>query len=274
MRILCLSNNIVMKQHSKIRLGLINFTNCLPLNYTLEQWQPAGIELIYGNPAQINSLMAAGELDAAPVSSVEYLKNEDKYKLIETACISSDGECGSVILFSDKEFEKIRKVALPNDSATSVVMLKIFMKNHDIIYSKHDYHNINPDIDAALFIGDNALIEKNNCNKYRFAYDLGEMWKRTNNLPAVFGTWVKKEGINHLDDLIAEAIETGLGLYFNQIISTASAKLNLLEEIIVDYLTLKISYQFTERHIKSLEKFKESCNVCFSGYNSSGYNRL
>ena len=125
-----------MKINPKIKLGLINFTNCLPLNYTLEKWKPEGIDLVYGTPAQLNKLMYEGKIDAAPVSSIEYLKNKNNYKLIETACISSEGECGSVILFSQKEMQHIKKIALPNDSASSIAMLKIIMKDHDIIYNE------------------------------------------------------------------------------------------------------------------------------------------
>ena len=153
-----------MKSASKIKLGCINFTNCLPLNYTLDKWQLDDLELVYGTPAELNRLMEEGEIDAAPVSSIEYLKNEDKYDLIQTACISSEGECGSVILFSNKRPENIQTIALPNDSASSIVMLKIILKNYDINYTTHNYDNINLNIDAALFIGDNALIKnyKNN----------------------------------------------------------------------------------------------------------------
>lgn len=265
-----------MKQKNKIKLGLINFTNCLPLNYTLEQWKLDDIELIYGNPAQINALMAAGKLDVAPVSSVEYLKNQNKYKLIETACISSDGECGSVILFSDKELEQVKNIALPNDSASSIAMLKIFLKEYDIIYKLHDYKNIPPDVDAVLYIGDNALIEKNSRKiSLNFSYDIGELWKTMTGCPAVFGTWVKNQGSPPFpENLLSEAIATGLGLYFNQIINLASVKLGLPEDIIRDYLTLKIQYKFTERHRKSLEKFKESYSSCFSGHCSTGNIRL
>ncbi len=264
-----------MISNTKIKFGLINFTNCMPLNYTLERWQREDIELIYGNPAQINELMAKGELDIAPVSSIEYLKNEDKYKLIETACISSDGECGSVILFSNKELNEIKKIGLPCDSASSVAMLKILMKQNDISYIEHNYKNISSDADAVLFIGDNALKEKHLGQNYKFSYDLGRMWKQETGLPAVFGTWVKSgDKIIQMDYLVAEAIETGLRLYFNKILDNASKKLNLQKEIIKDYLTAKIKYSFTERHKASLETFKKSYISCFSGNNNPDTSRL
>jgi len=264
-----------MKANTKIKFGLIDFTNCLPLNYTLERWQREDIELVYGHPARINALMASGEVDIAPVSSIEYLKNEDRYDLIETACISSDGECGSVIIFSNKELNEIKKIALPCDSASSSTMLKILLKKNDIVYCGHDYKNIASDADAALFIGDNALKEKHSGNRYEYQYDIGEMWKQETGLPAVFGTWVKTRAkFIHMDDLVAEAIETGLKIYFNEILDKASFNLNLPQEIIKDYLTSKIKYSFTERHKASLETFKKSYNSCFSGNNNPDNIRL
>lgn len=258
-----------------MKLGLINFTNCLPLNYTLEKWQPENTELVYGNPAQLNKLMAEDKIDAAPVSSIEYIKNRNKYQLIQTASISSDGECGSVILFSNKKFKDIKNIALPHDSVASVAMLKIIMKNHDINFSEHNYNDINPGIDAALFIGDNALKENAAGNRYKFSYDVGNLWKNLTGYPAVFGTWVKRKGnIVQPDNLIPKAIETGLGLYFNEILNFASNNLQLPKQTIEDYLTRKINYNFTERHKQSLEKFEEIYTSCFNCCNYPGYTRI
>lgn len=258
-----------------IKFGLINFTNCLPLNYTLEKRKLDNVELIYGNPAQINKLMAEDLLDIAPVSSIEYLKNKDKYKHIKTACISSDGECGSVILFSRKEINSLRKIALPVDSATSVAMLKIILNRNDIIFEIHDYKNIARDAEAVLFIGDNALIKNYNNTEYCFSYDIGKLWKDMTGYPAVFGTWVsKKNNATEFENLIAQSIETGLGVYFNQITDLASKNLEIPKEIIEDYLTNKISYKYTERHWKSLEKLEEFYNSSISCHNSPYNSRL
>lgn len=248
----------------KIKLGLINFTNCLPINYTLEKQQNKGVELIYGNPARINRLMRTGILDAAPVSSVEYLKNTHEYTLVETACINSDGECGSVLLFSEKKPGQLKKVALPCDSATSSAMLKILLNNYDIDFSVHDYTDTGNN-DAALFIGDNALKKYHSPHGYSHVYDIGGLWRDFTGYPAVFGTWVRKrDKFPGLDDLIPEAIATGLSVYFNEIVKLASENLGLNKNIIEDYLLSKIKYDFTERHKKSLEIFKENYTRSFS----------
>ncbi|GEM_PF-990481 len=155
-----------------VNIGIIDFLNCLPINYTLEKWAIENIILSRGNPAQINKLMKEGLVDIAPISSIEYLLNQDKYILIKEACITSDAECGSVILFSNYELDELRgkKIALPDDSATSIAMLKVLLKQKgiaikDINFVRHKYEKplsetLGKNFDAALYIGNNALVAR------------------------------------------------------------------------------------------------------------------
>ncbi|HSA06813.1 MAG TPA: menaquinone biosynthesis protein [Candidatus Gastranaerophilales bacterium] len=263
-------------KNQKIKIGLINFINCLPLSYCLEKEKPQNAELIYGTPARLNKLMAENKIDIAPISSFEYLKNKNKYFLMTNSCISSDGECGSVLLFSKKPINSLAgaTIGLPTDSASSTAMLKIILNKYDIklesiIFKQHNYaENIyslfNSGLDAFLFIGDNAL--KNNCilDNSVLIYDIGTLWKELTGLPAVFGTWVaanekikQRDDFEKLQSLIPKAIETGLGLYFNEVLQKASENTGIKQEIIKDYLTRKIVYNYTEQRQKSLELFEK-----------------
>ena len=264
-------------KNQKTKIGLINFTNCLPINYSLERQKPENIEFIYGTPAYLNKLMAKKEIDIAPVSTFEYLKNKYKYTLIKTACISSDGECGSVLLFSGREIKKLEggKIGIPCDSASSTALLKIIFNEYDmnlknIIFEEHNYAKnvdqfLDSDFDAVLFIGDNALKNDYNHDKSFFVYDIGTLWKELTGYPAVFGSWAarndwvkeNKDDFEKINNLILKAIETGLGLYLNEILYKASYDLGIKEEIIRSYLTEKIKYNFTIRHEKSLELFEK-----------------
>ena len=222
----------------KISLGLINFTNCLPINYTLEKWANEDIILSWGYPVLINQLMKAGQVHVAPISAFEYLTNKDDYILIKEACITSDAECGSVILFSNYKLEEFagKKIGIPYDSATSINMLKIIFNEKGIPlesinfvwhkYEKPLFEALKNEFDAVLYIGDNALVSRfllchceelatkqSTCSKggnglLRFArndlyqYDLGKLWKEMTGLPPVFGVWVARAdwAVNHKDD--------------------------------------------------------------------------
>ncbi|MDD3013141.1 MAG: menaquinone biosynthesis protein [Candidatus Gastranaerophilales bacterium] len=260
-----------------INLGLINFTNCLPVNYSLNKWYLEGLTLYDGCPTEINKMMIDAKIDIAPISSIEYLNNQDKYTLMDNICISSIGKVDSVILFSNYEMNELsgKNIAVPYTSASSIALLKVLLSENginidSIKFSTHTYEEslekfLDGTYDAVLYIGDPALC----CNilyrnKY-LIYDLGEYWYKMTNLPMVFGTWVaRSEWImsNNTDfiwikSVLDKAVESGLNMYFNEIISSASNNLKIDKIFIEDYLTNKISYKFTEDHRESLKLFKK-----------------
>jgi len=261
----------------KISIGLINFINCLPINHTLEKWAHENIVLSWGHPVLINHLVSSAQVQVAPVSAYEYLTNEKDYILIKEACITSDAECGSVILFSNYKFEDLagKRIGIPHNSATSINMLKILLKEKNIPlesinFSMHKYKSalpeaLNSEFDAVLYIGDQALACRYKYNDKFYQYDLGTLWKEATGLPPVFGTWVARAdwATAHKDDfewvkfLINKAVEAGLGVYFNEVIQKAASDMDLPEYFIEDYLTAKIKYNFTSVHEQSLKLFKE-----------------
>ena len=264
----------------KISLGLINFINCLPINYTLEKWAHEDIILSWGHPVLINQLMKEGQVHVAPISAFEYLQNESDYVLIKEACISSDAECGSVILFSNHKPEDLagKTIGIPHNSATSINMLKIILNEKGILlesinFVRHKYEKplleaLDSEFDAVLYIGDQALVSRIKYQDKILQYDLGKVWKEMTGLPPVFGTWVARAdwAVNHKDDfdrikfLISKAVEAGLGMYFNEVIQKAASELDLADYFIKDYLTAKIKYNLTTEHEKSLDLFKKFYN--------------
>jgi len=264
----------------KISLGLINFINCLPINYTLEKWAHEDIILSWGHPVLINQLMKEGQVHVAPISAFEYLQNESDYVLIKEACISSDAECGSVILFSNHKPEDLagKTIGIPHNSATSINMLKIILNEkgiplESINFVRHKYEKplleaLDSEFDAVLYIGDQALVSRIKYQDKILQYDLGKVWKEMTGLPPVFGTWVARAdwAVNHKDDfdrikfLISKAVEAGLGMYFNEVIQKAASELDLADYFIKDYLTAKIKYNLTTEHEKSLDLFKKFYN--------------
>jgi len=264
----------------KISIGLINFLNCLPINYTLEKWSPERLVFSWGHPALINQLLNDGQIVAGPVSAYEYLTNKENYTLIKEACITSDNACGSVILFSNFKIEDLqgKKIGLPYNSATSINMLKILLKNKGVSLNKtsfsvHKYElsltdSLKSSYEAVLYIGDKALCERYKEHTEIYQYDLGELWKDMTGLPPVFGTWAarkdwadsNKEDYDWLKFIIKTASEAGKGVFFEEVIKKASVDLDLPELFVKDYLTDKIKYEFTPLQEKSLKVFEEKLN--------------
>ncbi|MBI4778434.1 menaquinone biosynthesis protein [Candidatus Desantisbacteria bacterium] len=181
------------------RLGYLDFINCLPVYFgILEGKIGINAQIIKGFPNQLNALLASGDLDISPISSIEYARHQDEYLLLPDICLNSEGPVKSVVLISKFPMEMLdnKSIALPTTSATSVVLLKILLSHLNITYEIKP-PELSPMLnssDAALLIGDDALrIGKIND---LFLYDLAELWQEKTGFPIVFAVWaVRKDYI-------------------------------------------------------------------------------
>ncbi|NLJ73090.1 MAG: menaquinone biosynthesis protein [Syntrophomonadaceae bacterium] len=184
------------------RVGHIQFINCFPLFYGLiERKFLLDIDLIKGNPTDLNRLLKNMELDLAPISSISYAENWQDYVLMPDISISANGEVKSVYLFSKVPIEELdnKPIALTNVSATSQVLLKIIMAKH--YQAKPVYFESAPELramlmeaEAALLIGDDALRAMYKLSDKLYVYDLGKLWQDFTGLPMVFAVWaIRKE---------------------------------------------------------------------------------
>ena len=99
-----------------IKLGRISYVNMAPVFYRLQ----AEVEEVQGVPTDLNRRLLAGEVDLAPISSIEYARNADKLRLLPRLCVASEGAVDSIQLVSRKPLEQVRVVGVTPESATSV----------------------------------------------------------------------------------------------------------------------------------------------------------
>ncbi len=159
-----------------IRLGRIAYANMAPVFFRVE----AEYEEIIGVPTELNRRLIAGELDTAPISSIEYARHADSLRLLPRLCVSSEGAVDSIQLVSRLPLEEIRSVAVTPESATSVVLTKVLVP--------HAVHvPLGEDADAKLLIGDAAL--KSAFEDPTPHHDLGKLWLDRTGLPMVFAVW-------------------------------------------------------------------------------------
>src|SRR3954463_8249858 len=89
-----------------IRLGRIAYANMAPVFYRVD----AEYEEVVGVPTDLNARLLAGEVDTAPVSSIEYARHADTLLLLPRFCVSSEGAVDSIQLVSSIPLERIRTV--------------------------------------------------------------------------------------------------------------------------------------------------------------------
>jgi chorismate dehydratase len=180
-----------------IRLGDIEYRNCYPVHARLiEEGPPAGVELVRGSPGELNGRLAAGEIDVAPCSSIEYARHAAEDRLLPGLAIASDGAVGSILFETTVDVEALggARVALPTASATSVVLLRGLLEERWKIKPEYGWYDQRNDADpvaegarAALRIGDVAL--RRSVPEGRRVIDLGEAWTEWTGLPFVYALW-------------------------------------------------------------------------------------
>ena len=167
-----------------IKLGRISYVNMAPVFYRVGM----EVEEVQGVPTDLNRLLVEGELDTAPISSIEYARNADRLRLLPRLCVASEGAVDSIQLVSRRPLEQVRVVAVTPESATSVALTKVLLPEAEQVpLSEYDH------ADAKLLIGDAAL--KSAFEDPTPHYDLGRLWLERTGLPMVFAVWAAREPV-------------------------------------------------------------------------------
>lgn len=260
----------------KPRVGHIQFINCFPLFYGLiEKKFLLDIDLIKGNPTDLNRMLYKNLLDLAPIPSIAYARNYQDYVLMPDISVSADGNVKSIYLFSKVPIDQLdrRKVALTNISATSVALLRIIMaRGYNIV---PDYFTSAPELgamlleaDAALLIGDDALRAKYQHDNQLYVYDLGQEWKNMTGKPMVFAVWAIREDYaeKHRQDIITirDTFTDSIRLSLEQVEKVAAKAAEWEDfppEYLVDYFrTLRFDFDYSKQE-GLMEYYREAYNL-------------
>ncbi|HET9438295.1 MAG TPA: menaquinone biosynthesis protein [Gaiellaceae bacterium] len=170
-----------------MRLGRISYVNMAPVFHRLE----ADVEEVSGVPTDLTRMLLDGEIDIAPIPSIDYARNADRLRILPRLCVSSEGAVDSIQLVSRVPFGQVRSVAVTPESATSVVLTRILLPRAEIL-------PLGTEADAKMLIGDAAL--RSAFEDPTPHYDLGKLWLERTGLPMVFAVWAAPEPL--VDGLI------------------------------------------------------------------------
>ena len=277
-----------IEQLNMPRLGLINYINSLPIVLPIMQGLvKVDAQLILAEPTRLNALFAANEVEYGAMSAFAYLE-QNNLALIPTVSISSQGAVSSVLLFSKMPIEKqaLLKVAVPTGSATSVNALLLLLaenqKEMPVLITVGKPSLDDPELDAALVIGDRALLIDEEWSKIYHRYDLGQWWYESFNLPMVFGVFAVRTNwlpggqnnklvnenneeqnqnpsmsplIEQLGEVFLEASRIGLGLRFESVLEEAERRTGLSKERLKQYYKNDLDFSWTAKHSQALEKY-------------------
>jgi chorismate dehydratase len=235
-----------------LRLGRVSYINTFPVEWALSRHLDADeVQEVAAVPTELNRLLSAGRLDVANVSSIEYARNSDRYVLLPSLCIGSDGAVESVQLVTQLPLPAVRSVAVTRDSATSVVLVRVLVPDAEIL-------DEDAEADAKLLIGDAALHSA-------FAdptphHDLGALWRERTGLPMVFAVWAAQrtcdpDALARLDAALRSAVAEAAE-HADLVANAAAAQHGFPAGYLARYFE-KLRYGFGERERTGLTRFYE-----------------
>ncbi len=235
-----------------IRLGRISYVNMAPVFFRLD----ADVEEVQGVPTDLNARLLAGELDIAPISSIEYARHADRLRLLPRLCVSSEGAVDSIQLVSKLPLDRIQTVAVTPESATSVVLTKVLLPQAEHVPLDA------PWADAKLLIGDAAL--KSAFEDPTPHHDLGRLWQARTGLPMVFAVWACAEptpaGLTELEEALVESVRAARAEP-ERLAYEASERYGYPAGFLARYFE-KLRYRFGPRERAGLYTFLElACDV-------------
>jgi chorismate dehydratase len=252
-----------------MRLGRIPWINCYPVYAAIDRGLvPVAAELISGTAAELNDLLAAGELDVSVVSAVEYARNAAAYHLLPDLAITSDGPVHSVVLCSRRPVHELdgATVLRTASSRTSVLLLELLCRHRWRVRPRFaTVRAESTDLDglrgfpheAVLVIGDAALLLAAEA-RYAYVTDLGSAWKDWTGLPFVFAVWAARREADHglvrqVHGALLESRRWGLA-HLGELAELAAGNTGLPIARCREYLG-GLDYALSYRHLAGLTDF-------------------
>ncbi len=239
---------------SKVKLAAVSYLNTRPFLYGLRHSEIIDqIELSLEMPSQCATQLLNDKVDGALVP-VAVLLEDSELKIFSDYCIGSNGDVGSVKLYSQVPLAELKKVFLDYQSQTSVLLAQVLATHYwDIqpewVTGLPGFENHIEGTTGGVVIGDRTFdLEE----KFKYRYDLSSEWKRFSGMPFVFAVWAARKPLP--TEFVASfngALDLGLR-------NMAEVKKKVNSETGRDmdfYFESNLSYQFDAEKKKALDHF-------------------
>lgn len=181
----------------RIRIGASNHLANRPLLFGLDDAAPEGFELVNEEPGSLALALERGELDAALIPSIEFLRGVGERTVPGPALVAKGGTRG-LLLVAKKPLAEVERIAVDEFSRTPLVALRAVLDKElsilpDLCVVKRrplNASNWREEYDAALLTDDEALqYAESEKDPSETCYDVGEMWLSIFAQPLVVSVW-------------------------------------------------------------------------------------
>lgn len=297
-----------------MRIGLVRYLNARPLDYGLRQSAanpaPAGnptqdsrssgadsgtqaaeltgqdntqtgteFQLIEEIPSRLFQMLSAGELDAALISSVECLRNAERFGYCPSVGVCARDAAYSIVYIRRRDSKTesdpdaasadaarrfarpVRRILADAGSRSSIALLQsLYFRANGVLPSieierpEHIARRLGPE-DGGLLIGDGALefLDSRRAADVSDVFetiDLGRWWRESEDLPFVFALWAYPRERPLADELFEQSLAAG-EREMDRIIDAAE------RDDARRYLTQNLHYRIGPDERRALERFRQ-----------------
>lgn len=238
-----------------MRIGCVKYLNARPL---IAGW-PGPVTL--DHPAALCRQLAAGELDAALVSSFEFLRSPI-YRVVDGVSIASDGPVYSVIVVHSHDASVWPEVELDPASQTSVALLRHLLSTSGTrsngVPMKDDVLSPPQAGRARLLIGDQAIRFRERFGNAYAYWDLGEAWKALTNLPFVYALWLVRPEVEEAEQL-GEQLRRVRDSNLANLAQLVGQQREVDPDFCRRYYTEHLGFDLGDREKQGLAEFAKAC---------------
>jgi len=238
------------------KVSVVSYLNTFPFIYGLrERGLDKKMDFSLDIPSICAEKLIANKVDIGLVPIVVLKQLEDAH-IFSDFCIGSNGVVETVCLFSDVPIDRIEKIFLDYQSKTSVELLRVLLKEYWRVSPKLTEANENYEVKisgktAGLIIGDRAFYFQ---DKFKYAYDLSDIWKQMTGLPFVFACWLANKEIDKdFQEQFNYALKFGVENIEKAIQSSADTYSHCKD--LSNYLNHNISYYLDYQKKEGMELF-------------------
>jgi chorismate dehydratase len=269
-----------------LRVAAISFLNPAPLLYDFEH-EPAAARLreryavTYTSPADCAAKLQAGTADLGliPIASLT-----TELAIVPGCTIASLGNVRSILLLLKNSanatargaLAQVKTVATDAASRSSlayaqILFQKFYAANPDFVEQPADPVAMLTSADAALLIGDPALLAREHKGELEATVgaqllwlDLAELWREATGLPWVAAVWavrpeaLTREGMSakQLTEDLSASRDAGLA-HIDLLVEEWTPRIALPAETIRNYLTKNIHYTLDADCVQAIGRFRE-----------------
>lgn len=239
-----------------IRVARIQELNLEPFYVDMER---RGIELHDLKPAEAAPALDRGDVDAAPISLLDGIKQEDRFKPLAGFCVAAQQRSESNLLFSKAPIQELSGVSIAGDaedptakSLVTILMRLKYQAQPGEFVSAQDPH------EAVLVTGDRALRSRRGMRGFPHKYDLGQEWRDWTALPLVLTRWMVRKELDPKDAAVIEdtlyvGLEDGVDALYHT--SEPRDRLLMLPKDVVHYVQGLRFFMGLAEH-KSIELYR------------------